>query len=63
MDEVPSHVSIRRCPVKRIAMFAVAFALIPGAVVFTADKPPVLIGLQGAITGPWAYEGQMGKQS
>lgn len=24
---------------------------------------PVLIGLQGPITGPWAYEGQMAKQS
>jgi branched-chain amino acid transport system substrate-binding protein len=30
---------------------------------FAADKPPVLIGLQGPITGPWAYEGQMAKQS
>ena len=30
---------------------------------FAADKAPVLIGLQGPITGPWAYEGQMAKQS
>ncbi|HNT57530.1 MAG TPA: branched-chain amino acid ABC transporter substrate-binding protein [Syntrophales bacterium] len=28
-----------------------------------ADKKPVVIGLQGPITGPWAYEGQMAKQS
>ena len=26
-----------------------------------ADKGPVLIGLQGPITGAWAYEGQMAK--
>jgi len=30
---------------------------------FAADKKPVVIGLQGPITGPWAYEGQMAKQS
>jgi branched-chain amino acid transport system substrate-binding protein len=28
-----------------------------------ADQKPVVIGLQGPITGPWAYEGQMAKQS
>jgi branched-chain amino acid transport system substrate-binding protein len=28
-----------------------------------ADKAPVVIGLQGPITGAWAYEGQMAKQS
>ncbi len=28
---------------------------------FAAD--PVMIGLQGPITGPWAYEGQMARQS
>ena len=28
------------------------------------DRPkPVVIGLQGPITGPWAYEGQMARQS
>lgn len=26
-------------------------------------KKPVVIGLQGPITGPWAYEGQMARQS
>jgi len=31
--------------------------------VMAADKPPVVIGLQGPITGAWAYEGQMAKQS
>jgi len=28
-----------------------------------AAPKPVVIGLQGPITGPWAYEGQMAKQS
>jgi len=28
-----------------------------------ADKGPVLIGLQGPITGAWAYEGQMARQA
>src|SRR4030042_154590 len=27
------------------------------------EKGPVLIGMQGPITGAWAYEGQMAKQS
>jgi branched-chain amino acid transport system substrate-binding protein len=30
---------------------------------FTYSADPVVIGLQGPITGPWAYEGQMAKQS
>jgi branched-chain amino acid transport system substrate-binding protein len=29
----------------------------------TAAEKPVVIGLQAPITGPWAYEGQMAKQS
>jgi branched-chain amino acid transport system substrate-binding protein len=49
--------------VKRVAVFAIAFALVAGAAAFAADKAPVLIGLQGPITGPWAYEGQMARQS
>lgn len=32
-------------------------------VLMAADKEPVVIGLQGPITGAWAYEGQMAKQS
>ena len=28
-----------------------------------AASGPVVIGLQGPVTGPWAYEGQMAKQS
>lgn len=39
-------------------VLAMAFA-VPGAL---AEKP-VVIGLQGPITGPWAYEGQMARQS
>ncbi len=30
---------------------------------FAVAADPVVIGLQGPITGPWAYEGQMAKQS
>jgi branched-chain amino acid transport system substrate-binding protein len=30
--------------------------------VMAADKPPVVIGLQGPITGPYAIEGEMAKQ-
>jgi len=30
--------------------------------VMAADKPPVVIGLQGPITGPYAVEGEMTKQ-
>jgi branched-chain amino acid transport system substrate-binding protein len=48
---------------KRVFVLSFLLALAAGAVVFAADKPPVLIGLQGPITGPWAYEGQMAKQS
>jgi len=36
-----------------------AGAIVAGA----ADKGPILIGLQGPITGAWAYEGQMAKQA
>lgn len=31
--------------------------------VMAADKPSVVIGLQGPVTGAWAYEGEMAKQS
>ena len=42
----------------------VMFALVLSApVTTTAAEKPVVIGLQGPITGPWAYEGQMAKQS
>jgi branched-chain amino acid transport system substrate-binding protein len=34
-----------------------------GVLVSAADKGPILIGLQGPITGAWAYEGQMAKQA
>lgn len=37
------------------------FAFAPG--LMAAGKEPVVIGLQGPITGAWAYEGQMAKQS
>jgi branched-chain amino acid transport system substrate-binding protein len=46
------------------------YLLVAGALIFlvapslaAADKEPVVIGLQAPITGAWAYEGQMAKQS
>lgn len=39
-----------------------AGALMAG-VAGAADKGPILIGLQGPITGAWAYEGQMARQA
>ena len=48
---------------KKIVFFAFLLVLACGVAAFAADKPPVLIGLQGPITGAWAYEGQMAKQS
>ncbi len=42
-----------------ISVLLAASALVAGA----ADKGPILIGLQGPVTGAWAYEGQMAKQS
>jgi len=51
-------------------MKIVKYVLVAGALVFlasptlsAADKEPVVIGLQGPITGAWAYEGQMAKQA
>lgn len=41
----------------------VLFALLLGAYPAHSKTKPVIIGLQGPITGPWAYEGQMAKQS
>ncbi len=48
---------------KKLILFM--FVLLAGTALaaFAADKGPVLIGLQGPITGSWAYEGQMAKQS
>ncbi len=46
--------------IKMVGLVLLAGAVaVPGAM---AGKP-VVIGLQGPITGPWAYEGQMAKQS
>ncbi len=48
---------------KRLVVLSIVLVLIGALSGFAADKPPVLIGLQGPITGAWAYEGQMAKQS
>ena len=51
-------------------MKSLKYFVVVGALVFlfapslsAADAKPVVIGLQGPITGAWAYEGQMAKQS
>jgi branched-chain amino acid transport system substrate-binding protein len=48
---------------KRIAVMSTLLILMCAVAGFAADKGPILIGLQGPITGAWAYEGQMAKQS
>ncbi len=48
---------------KRMALVSILLILMSALAGFAADKGPILIGLQGPITGPWAYEGQMAKQS
>lgn len=48
---------------KRLVILACVLVAASAFAGFAADKPPVLIGLQGPITGPWAYEGQMAKQA
>ena len=49
---------------RRIVALASALLLVCAFAGFAADnQPPVLIGLQGPITGAWAYEGQMAKQA
>jgi branched-chain amino acid transport system substrate-binding protein len=48
---------------KRIAVLSTLLILMSALAGFAADKGPILIGLQGPITGAWAYEGQMAKQS
>jgi branched-chain amino acid transport system substrate-binding protein len=50
--------------VKRLIALVSALLLVCALAGFAADnKAPVLIGLQGPITGAWAYEGQMAKQA
>ena len=44
-----------------ISVFVLALG-IASLGVMAADKPPVVIGLQGPITGPYAIEGEMAKQ-
>jgi len=44
-----------------LMMGALLWVLMPGSAM--AAKDTVVIGLQGPITGPWAYEGQMARQS
>jgi branched-chain amino acid transport system substrate-binding protein len=44
-----------------LAVSVLMFLAVPA--LYAASKDPVVIGLQGPITGAWAYEGQMAKQS
>ena len=46
---------------KRIAVLSTILIVMGALSGFAAD--PILIGVQGPITGAWAYEGQMAKQS
>jgi len=48
--------------IKYLAMIGVLMCVCMPWNAMAAAKP-VVIGLQGPITGPWAYEGQMAKQS
>jgi len=49
---------------KLLKLYGVAMLiLMMAAPVVSAGPKPVVIGLQGPITGPWAYEGQMARQS
>ncbi len=49
--------------ISKVLLIAVMCLAVMVSSAFAADKKPVVIGLQGPITGPWAYEGQMAKQS
>ena len=49
---------------KKLFVLSCVLLLVAALGGFAADtKAPILIGLQGPITGPWAYEGQMAKQA
>ena len=47
---------------KRLVLCA-SVMLAACALAGAADKGPILIGLQGPVTGDWAYEGQMARQA
>ncbi len=47
----------------KYVLMASALLFMAAPALMAADKEPVVIGLQGPITGAWAYEGQMAKQS
>ena len=48
---------------KKLVLLASILLSAVALVASAADNGPVLIGLQGPITGAWAYEGQMAKQA
>lgn len=47
----------------RLFLLGLAFSLVFSINPVLAEKKPVVIGLQGPVTGSWAYEGQMAKQT
>ena len=47
---------------KKYVLLVSVFFLVLGLSSAHAANDTVVIGLQGPITGPWAYEGQMAKQ-
>jgi branched-chain amino acid transport system substrate-binding protein len=48
---------------KKLVLCACAMLALCALAAGAADKGPILIGVQGPITGAWAYEGQMAKQA
>ncbi len=53
---------------KRVVVLSIVFLLVSAFALFFAGckkkvEGPVVIGMQGPITGAWAYEGQMAKQA
>ncbi|HOO89875.1 MAG TPA: branched-chain amino acid ABC transporter substrate-binding protein [Syntrophales bacterium] len=49
--------------IMKYVFVSVLMCILVSAAPVAAASNPVVIGLQGPITGPWAYEGQMAKQS
>jgi branched-chain amino acid transport system substrate-binding protein len=54
---------IRRNLMKKLVFLGCVLLIAGSLVASAADKPPIVIGVQGPITGAWAYEGQMAKQA
>jgi branched-chain amino acid transport system substrate-binding protein len=49
--------------IRKGLLLSLGLMILCGAIEARAASEPIVIGLQGPITGPWAYEGQMAKQA